>query len=337
LKEASAELEYAINIEGLSGHALERRRLEIKLAADTKRAAVAKEKNGKLAAARAAAAINIREAYHEVNVNNIAIDALFILAQHDGSKWAEEFRRIKDLCQATRAETGLWSAMTRVHYGPNKRTLLMYEAQHKRLERVQWLLARAAPRDAHDARGWTALYLASFHGYTDIVRALITAGAGVDIADNDGETPLYAASFNGHSVIVSALIAAGAGVNIRLKGLSGWSGWTPLYTASVFGHKDSVCALLAAGADVNIANNNGETPLFAASFKGHTDIVRALIAAGADVNIATARGRKPLDVAIHLTPCREIITKALIEAGATTGQNADDWSDADDNEEEEEG
>ena len=128
-------------------------------------------------------------------------------------------------------------------------------------------------------------------------------------------------------------------INAPLRCLSGAFALvaTGIPTASVFGHKDSVCTLLAAGADVNIANNNGETPLFAASFKGHTDIVRALIAAGADVNIATVRGRKPLDVAIHLTPCREIITKALIEAGATTGQNADDWSDADDNEEEEEG
>ena len=81
------------------------------------------------------------------NESNKAIDALFIVAQHDGCKWAEESRYLKDLCRATRAETGLWSAMARVHYGQKKRTLLMFESQRGRLDRVQWLLARGAPRD----------------------------------------------------------------------------------------------------------------------------------------------------------------------------------------------
>ena len=75
-----------------------------------------------------------------------------------------------DLCRATRAETGLWSALSRVHYGRRKRTLLMYEALHGRLERVRWLLARGAPRNARDHNGRTALYWASVLGHTDIVR-----------------------------------------------------------------------------------------------------------------------------------------------------------------------
>ena len=51
------------------------------------------------------------------NESNKAIDALFIVAQHDGCKWAHECRLVKDLCRATRAEMGLWSAMARVSYG----------------------------------------------------------------------------------------------------------------------------------------------------------------------------------------------------------------------------
>ena len=39
------------------------------------------------------------------NETNISIDALFIVAQHDGCKWADECRHVKDLCKATRAET----------------------------------------------------------------------------------------------------------------------------------------------------------------------------------------------------------------------------------------
>ncbi len=115
------------------------------------------------------------------NESNRAIDALFIVAQHDGCKWADECRYVKDLCRATRVETGLWSAMARVGYGRKKRTLLMFEARRGRLDRVQWLLARGAPRDAHDYLGLTALVWASANGHTDIVRALLAAGAGVNI------------------------------------------------------------------------------------------------------------------------------------------------------------
>jgi hypothetical protein len=71
------------------------------------------------------------------NEGNKAIDALFIVAQHDGGKWADECRLVKDLCCATRVETGLWSSMARVGYGWRKRTLLMWEAYSGRLDRVQ--------------------------------------------------------------------------------------------------------------------------------------------------------------------------------------------------------
>jgi hypothetical protein len=95
------------------------------------------------------------------NESNKAIDALFIVAQHDGCKRADECWFVKDLCRETRVETGLWSAMARVGYGKKKLTLLMYESNRGRLDRVQWLLARGAPRDARDACGRTALYWAS--------------------------------------------------------------------------------------------------------------------------------------------------------------------------------
>ena len=36
------------------------------------------------------------------NEDNKAIDTLFIVAQHDGFKWADECRYVKDLCRATR-------------------------------------------------------------------------------------------------------------------------------------------------------------------------------------------------------------------------------------------
>ena len=276
LREASARLDFAINISRLTGSELEQKRQEIELTANRKCDAVNEEKERKLAVVRDPAMIAIRNANHEKNVQNKAIDALFILAQHDGSKWAEEFRRIKDLCRATRAETGLWSAMARIHFGPKRRTLLMWEAQRGRLDRVQWLLARAAPRDASDADGRTAAFFASGEGRIASLLSLIASGADVDIATNDGWTPLFIACQRGHTDIVHALIAAHAGVDIARN-----DGTTPLFVASENGHTDIVHALIAAHADVDIAMNDGATPLRIARVEGHTDIVNALIAAGA--------------------------------------------------------
>ena len=144
------------------------------------------------------------------NETNKAIDALFIVAQQDGCRWAHECRFVKDLCRATRTETGLWSAMARVGYGRMKRTLLMFEAQRGRLDRVQWLLARGAPRDARNYLGATALFWASENGHTETVRALIAAGAGVNIVDSRGWTPLRLAITLGNTAIVHALRDAGA-------------------------------------------------------------------------------------------------------------------------------
>jgi hypothetical protein len=223
------------------------------------------------------------------NESNKAIDALFIVAQHDGCKWADECWYVKDLCRATRAETGLWSAMTRVGYGEGERTLLMHESYRGRLDRVQWLLARGAPRDARNVWGRTALSRAST---TVIVHALIAGGADVNIVDYSRATPLLCASRNGHTDIVRALIAGGAGVNSV-----NYRGQTPLHSARKYGHTDTVLALIAGGADVNIAER------------------------------WWARGRTPLDVAIHCR--HESTTNALIEAGATNGPEADDWSDED--------
>jgi hypothetical protein len=188
---------------------------------------------------RSAAGIS---SHFEDNIKNKAIDALFIVAQHDGCKWAHECRFVKDLCSATRVETGLWSAMTRVSYGRRKRTLLMYESRRGRLDRVHWLLARGAPRDARDCIGWTALVWASWKGHTDIVRALIAVGADVIIADNYGRTSLHYASEYGHTDVVRALIAGGAGVNIVDN-----SGETPLHYANALDHTDIVLALHEAG------------------------------------------------------------------------------------------
>jgi hypothetical protein len=52
------------------------------------------------------------------NEDNKAIDAFFIVAQHDGFKWADEFRFVKDLCRAlalVRHDAGsLWAVQANI-------------------------------------------------------------------------------------------------------------------------------------------------------------------------------------------------------------------------------
>ena len=73
---------------------------------------------------------------------------------------------------------------------------------------------RGAPTTA--GSGATALFIACFHGQTEIVTTLIAANASVNQRDNEGFTPLYAASERGHTEVVTALLAATAiDVNAR--------------------------------------------------------------------------------------------------------------------------
>ncbi len=97
--------------------------------------------------------------------------------------------------------------------------------------------------NAKNDRGWTALIMASYYGYIEIVRALILAGADVNAKATANTTALIFTSLRGHTDVVETLISAGADVNAQSS-----IGWIALISASSNGHTEIVNLLKAAGA-----------------------------------------------------------------------------------------
>ena len=68
-----------------------------------------------------------------------------------------------------------------------------------------------------NARKWTPLHAASFHGHKDVVEHLAAKGANLDAKTIDGSTPLIYAAQEGHQDIVKFLLEKGADVNATMK------------------------------------------------------------------------------------------------------------------------
>jgi hypothetical protein len=152
----------------------------------------------------------------------------------------------------------------------------MSAVEENRPIEVERLLAAGAAVNHADDNGWTALYLASWHGHPAIVALLLARGVDVNQAVYDGDTALMSASDGGHAAVVEMLLAAGAAVNEARNGSR-----TALMAASWKGHAAIVEMLLAAGADVNHARNDGETALTWAEQRNHPEVAALLRAHGA--------------------------------------------------------
>lgn len=275
----------------------------------TRSADAASDALEKSEAARALAEAGLRERVDQLrpyataeNDHNRALDALFIACMHDRGALARELRVVGDLCRATRSEEVLWSSLSRVQQGNCGRTALMFAARTGNLERVQWLLARGAPRDARTimddawSGGTTALHFAVRAGHVNIVCALLLAGADVNILDSSDFSPLSFAALYGHHAVVHALLGAGAAPDNLYTSIH-----TPLSYACAAGNTDIVRSLLAAGANPSGLIGRGVepalTPLSCAE-KSNPEIVRLLLAAGANVNQRLVGSRTVLGKAI---------------------------------------
>ena len=183
----------------------------------------------------------------------------------------------------------------------------------------------------------SAVALASFRGYEELVRVLIRAGADVNQAvpasmrgSAAGMSPLILAVNIRSEEMVRLLIEAGGDVNYQVPAPIKRSavGISPLILAVNNRSAEIVRLLIEAGADVNYqvpasirGSKEGISPLILAVDNRSEEVVRLLIEGGADVNYqapasitGSAAGMTPLILAVNNRS--EEMVRLLIEGGA---------------------
>ncbi len=141
-----------------------------------------------------------------------------------------------------------------------------------RIERVRRSLEQGLDVNKADANGRTALMLAAFDGYTEVVRLLLDYGAEVDRRDFAGRTAMMYASSGPFPQTVELLIQSGAHIN-RVDTAEGW---TALMVAAAEGHQPVVEVLLRHGADIEMTDQDGDAAIDHARERGQTHIVDLL-------------------------------------------------------------
>ncbi len=110
-------------------------------------------------------------------------------------------------------------------------------------------LAAASQTDleATNAKGETAILVASRKGNVPAVKALIDGGAEIN---PKGWTPLHMAAGNGHENLVRELIKSNANLNATSE-----NGTTPMMMAARMGHITAYQEIVKAGADPTLVND----------------------------------------------------------------------------------
>eukprot|EP00752_Nemacystus_decipiens_P011474 g10187.t2 len=163
----------------------------------------------------------------------------------------------------------------------------------------------------HD--GCTALHLAAIHGYIAVATVLLEAGAVDTSVDQSGATPLALAVRAGHEELVTELLRLGSlSINDTLD--DGF-GLTAVHIAAEEGHLRLIEMFLREGAAVNVATRPYEqTPLhFAVNCGPNAEVITvALLSAGADVDTCGPDNESALCKASDVA-----VMRALVLAGAT--------------------
>lgn len=130
-------------------------------------------------------------------------------------------------------------------------------------------------------------------GRDDMIPALLQAGVDIEEVDAKGHSALVLASYGARGETTAVLLALGAAVD----GPPGATGSSALMGVAFKGHADIARMLIDAGADVNYRNGAGQTALMMAAMFDRRDIVEMLVAAGAERDAVDAAGNTAQTVA----------------------------------------
>jgi ankyrin repeat protein len=142
-------------------------------------------------------------------------------------------------------------------------------ASAARLERIRRSLEQGLDVNKADPNGRTALMMAAFEGYTDVVELLLDGGAEVDRSDDTGRTAMMYAASGPFPQTVELLVQSGADVNHA----DTVEAWTALMLAAAEGHQSVVEVLLRHGADIDMTDNDGDAAIDHARERGQTHMV----------------------------------------------------------------
>uniref|UniRef100_A0A1I8ATV9 ANK_REP_REGION domain-containing protein n=1 Tax=Steinernema glaseri TaxID=37863 RepID=A0A1I8ATV9_9BILA len=153
----------------------------------------------------------------------------------------------------------------------------------------------------------TALTLAAYKGFTEIVKYLLTQYI-------PSKQELYIAltetSIDGHFEIAKILMEHGAPVNMKTETFD-----SPLSMAAGSGHADLVRLLIEKGADIEQVNDDQYTPLMESCREGHIELVKILVTSGVKLDQITPNSETALTLAAAHGSLP--IVQLLLENGAS--------------------
>lgn len=168
-----------------------------------------------------------------------------------------------------------------------------------------------------DAKGTTALHLATANGDVQVAQALIDGGASVSGAGGGFFTPLHwAAQYN---QVETATLLIERGANLDAQGWHGGSygtGSTPLHWAAEEDSLECATLLLQRGADCNTKNEYGYTPLHLAAIQCKPRIAKLLVSKGAEIDARAKWDETPFWEAARKEHGGLAVAKLLWAAGA---------------------
>uniref|UniRef100_U3IT99 RING-type E3 ubiquitin transferase n=1 Tax=Anas platyrhynchos platyrhynchos TaxID=8840 RepID=U3IT99_ANAPP len=137
--------------------------------------------------------------------------------------------------------------------------------------KVRELLQKYPDKVDSKNQGRTALQIASYQGYLDVVKILLQAHATVNLRDEEGDTALHYAAFGNQAEVARVLISKGANGDLLNNAKC-----TALYVAVSQGFAEVVQALCELNCDVNLPDSQGDTPLHYAITADYKVIIEIL-------------------------------------------------------------
>jgi ankyrin repeat protein len=217
------------------------------------------------------------------NNTNKAIDALFILIQHQPAILAPDMLRLRATCRAFIAEEFFENIIAKQHFGEKKRTLFMYYVKSNKMNMVKYMLQNYKfdinfVANDHNS----ALCYACENNNVEMIHVLLNNGANVQNDPHDGSgddyiDPAYYAIKNNNTDILKLLVERGAKINYTHHD-SSYDLEEPLMMA--VHHRNLEIVTMILKADTDLDNWKGTYPFYDACANGDHEIVQAFIDAG---------------------------------------------------------